>query len=1056
METILRYFASRHRLSYLITFSILMLGIYGFLKIKMEKDPKVDFAQMFITTIYPGASSADVELKVTNKIENELKSVSGIKYYTSVSMDNISAVRVFIDEDFKDQNRVKDEIRRAVDRVNDFPTAVAKRPVVDDLNSSIFPILEVGITGHIPYPQMREVAKKLKKKLENISGVSSLDPFGYLAREIKIEVSPEKVKKYHISLEEIYSAIKNQNIRSSGGQFKSYLQEKNVITLSEFKGPLEVGEVIVKSSFEGLIIKVKDLAIIKDSFKEDEVISRMNGKPAISFVVYKKENSDTVNTVNEIKELLKNEKQFWPKEIDFIFANDMSYIVKNRFNITLSNGISSLALCFLILTLFLNFRTSVWVSVGIPVSLLGAIAIFKYMGYTLDAISLSAMIISLGMIEDDAINISENIYRHFFELKKSPLDAAVDGTKEVLYPTFSMYATTVIAFMPMFLITGTMGKFIIVVPMVIVLALSISLFEALFCLPAHLVKDLESGKNVKDRKWFYKFKGDFKEFLKKVLIKRYLVLWATVAMMIASTLYFIYGTNFVLFPNYTTEKIFVKIEYPIGTSLEATAEKIKGLESVVGSIPKEEMPSFVARAGLLLGEHGERKPGKNFATIEVNLPPFGARKMTTEKFLENLRNKINSVGGFQAVHYELAQGGPPVGSPISIRVVGADDEIRKNLTSDLLNYLGTLKGVKDIDRDDKPGRKEVIIEMKNDAVSLSALNANQIGNTVHMAYDGLVATSSRFDDEDVDYRILLDESARGNENQVKELLVPNALGNLITLKNVANFKEGSGLNEIRHYKAERALTVTANVEKKITTPVIAIEQVQGHFNLNKDYPGMRFEIGGEAEETTNSMEDLKGTFILALIGIYFILALLFDSFLQPVYVLLTIPFSFAGALLAFALHREPFSFIAGLGFIGLAGIAVNNSIVLIDFINQFRKSHVDHDIAEMMETIAESTAVRLRSILLCSSTTVVGLLPLAYGIGGSDPFMVPMALSLAYGVLASMVLTLLVIPALYLIGEDYLLYRKNNIQFTRFRSPRLAFSMLKNLGLFRGFLKKGN
>ncbi len=1056
MDAILRYFASRHRLSYLITISILMLGLYGFLKIKLEKDPKVDFAQMFVTTIYPGASSEDVELKVTNKIEKELKSVSGIEYFTSVSMENVSAIRVFIDEDIKDQNRVKDDVRRAVDRVNDFPAAVDKRPIVEDLNSSIFPIIEVGLTGDISYPLMRELAKNFKKKLENIPGVSSLDPYGYKTREVKIEVSPEKVKKYHISLEEIYAAIKNQNIRASGGQFKSFLQEKNVVTLSEFKGPLEVGDVIVKSNFEGLLIKVKDLAIVKDDFKESEIISRMNGKNAISFVVYKKENADTVKTVDEIKELLKTEKEIWPEGVDFILANDMSTLVKNRFNITFSNGITSLILCFLILTLFLNFRTSIWVSVGIPVSLLGAIAVFKFMGYTLDAISLSAMIIALGMIEDDAINISENIYRHFFELKKSAIDAAVDGTKEVLFPTLSMFTTTVVAFLPMFLITGTMGKFIIVVPLVIVLSLSISLIEALFCLPAHLVHDLESGKNVKERKWFYKFKQDFKVFLKKVLVKRYLVLWLTVAMLFTSTLYFIYGTNFVLFPNYTTEKIFVKIEYPIGTSLEATSEKIKTIEAAVGLIPRDEMPSFVARAGALFGEHGYRKPGKNFATIEVNLPPFGQRKKTTEEFLDNLRKKINSVGGYEAIHFEMAQGGPPIGSPISIRVVGADDKIRNNLSADLIKFLGSLKGVNDVDRDDKPGKEEVIIEMKNDAVSLTGLNANQIGNTVRMAYDGLVATTSRFGDEDVDYRILLEESARGNEVQIENLLVPNPMGNLIPLKNVARFSSGSALNEIRHYKGDRALTVTANVEKTITTPVIAIEQVLNHFNLSKNYPGMHFEIGGEAEETSKSMDDLIGTFILALIGIYFILSILFNSFLQPIYVLLTIPFSFAGALLAFALHGEPFSFIAGLGFIGLAGIAVNNSIVLIDFINQFKKSHVDHSISEMMETIAESTAVRLRSILLCSSTTIVGLLPLAYGIGGSDPFMVPMALSLAYGVFASMILTLLVIPAIYLIGEDFLLYRKNKMQSSGLTTSKLAFSRLFNLRLLRGLAKKNS
>ncbi|MFI5391500.1 MAG: efflux RND transporter permease subunit, partial [Bacteriovoracales bacterium] len=369
LKKVLQYFAGQHYFTLIITIIVIVLGSYALTKINKDKDPRIDFGQMEITTIYPGASPEDVELKVTNKIETQLEGISGLKNYYSVSSENISNITVYIDENVRDQKKVKDEIRRAVDRVNDFPAEVDNRPIITDINTSVFPIIDVGLTGDLPYAKLREVARILKKKLEKIEGVSSLDPLSYMAREVKVKVSPEKIKNFNISLDEIFMAIKNENIRSAGGHVGNVGQEKNIITTSQFKSPMEVGDVIVRSSIEGFSIRVKDLSKIEDDFKDFDVISRMEGKPAITFTVYKNENADVVKTVDQIRELIQAEQKYLPEGLKLTLTNDVSKMVTNRFNIVRDNGIVGLILCFLVLTLVLDFRTSFWVGLGIPFAL---------------------------------------------------------------------------------------------------------------------------------------------------------------------------------------------------------------------------------------------------------------------------------------------------------------------------------------------------------------------------------------------------------------------------------------------------------------------------------------------------------------------------------------------------------------------------------------------------------------------------------------------------------------------------------------------------------------
>jgi multidrug efflux pump subunit AcrB len=433
----------------------------------------------------------------------------------------------------------------------------------------------------------------------------------------------------------------------------------------------------------------------------------------------------------------------------------------------------------------------------------------------------------------------------------------------------------------------------------------------------------------------------------------------------------------------------------------------------VAQLPENELFTYATR----IGTHGERQPGENdhWALIRVDLTPYAQRDRVADEIVADLRRKTDTLKGFGNIYFNIDAGGPPVGRPVTIRVVGSDDPMRRQLTDSLIAYMGTLEGVQDIDRNDKSGKRQVELKIDYDRLSRLGLTVEDVAQTVRIAYDGDIVTSVRYGDEDVDYRVLFEEEARADPESLSDLLIANAQGRLIALRDVATLQIGPGPSSYYHYDRDRATTVTADVAKGTTTPLGVVQAAVGHFDLDRDWPGMRFVVGGEAEETAESFRSLFIAFIIAIVGVYFVLALLFNSFTQPVMVMIAIPFGIISVIIAFALHAEPLGFLAMMGLIGLSGVVVNDSLVLVNHINELHKTHPDRPILELA---AQGAADRLRAIILTTITTVVGLLPLAYGIGGSDPFIAPMALALGYGLLFATPLTLVLIPCLYVVRTD--------------------------------------
>lgn len=1024
MNKIFKFFAERHLLATIFTLGIIIAGLITLFGIQKDLFPRVKLNNIFITTTYPGASPEDVELNVTNKIESELKAVNSIKKITSISVEDMSFITIQCDDNLNDYqiDKVLQDARDSINRINNLPRGVREKITIERLKESQFPILNIGISGETNYRKLRKISKDLEKLLKsNISGIAQIDKFGYKEKQVRINLNAEKLDLYKIPIIEVMEAISKRNIRETAGSIESYTSQKDIVTLAQFNHVEDVNDVIIRSTFEGHNVKVKDLAKIEDDFKKDEVIPRVNGKEVILFQIKKKENADIVKTIEKIKNLLEKEKAHLPKSIKIIYSDDYSRYVKASFDVVLNNGLAGFILVIIILTIFLSFRVSIWVALGIPVSLLGTIALLPAFNVTLDVITLAAMILVLGIIVDDAIVISESIFQEW-EKGEKPINAAIKGLKKVFWPVVTTVASTLLAFLPMFLIPGDTGKYIFVIPLVICLSLIISLVEGVIALPAHISHDLKktSKKNIKiENSWVKKIIDkiilSYRKLLSLVLKHRYKYITSFTLLFffcigISSTM------KIKLFPTEGAEEFAIYMKTPIGTPLKTTSLYVKKVEKIVSGLPQNELSSYTT----LVGNQEESLNQENIASIRVNLTPHSKRARNANEIVEVLRNKSSYLvknNIFEQINFNVDDSGPNPEKPISLNILGENNKIRKKLADDIIAFLGKTQGVKDISRNDKIGKRQIEIKIDYEKLARYQLTVADIADTLRIIYDGEIVTKMQQGNEEVKFKITFVEKQRSDPKYLLNFKIPNNDGSLIPIKNFATTKIKPGPANYYHINSERAINIQARNNPEIISPEEVITKITDNFNLKKSYPGMRFLVEGEAKRNEESLGDLGQAFTLAIIGIYFLLILLFNSATQPLIVLIAIPFGFCGVILIFFLHGQPWSFMGFLGAIGLTGVVVNDSLVMVDHLNRLTKKKLSS--ISLLQVIANGASQRFRAIIMTTVSTAAGLIPLAYEIGGSDPFNVPMALALGWGLLLATPLTLFLIPCLYMVGKDF-------------------------------------
>ncbi len=1032
MNKILEYFIKNKIIVSLILILIIIAGIGSMFSLRQEIFPPTDIDTMIVNVKYPGASTIDVEMNSVIPIENQIRTINGIKDYVSLSFENGAIIYIYLDTDIANKQAVKDEVYRKLSNVPDLSPDVEEVEIID-ANPKNMSVCQIGITinenGLKDKEKSERLLYKYSDKLEaallKIKGVGEVRVNGYRDREIKIYVDNDKMNKYYISLNEVIKSIQSRNIRATGGTLQSVHKEKNIVTIGQFKKPLDVKNVIIRSSYEEKRVLIKDIAKVKDGFKDANILIRVNRKPGVTLYVVKKENADVVKTVKNVKKFLKQYKKNSPKIFNVSIIEDRSLSIVALLDVVKSNAMIGFLLIFIVLLIFLDFKSAFWTAMGIPVTIF---MIMIYMGITdisLNLISLGAVITVLGMLVDHGIVISENIYSYKTQGFSSS-EAALLGTKEVLAPVTVTILTTIVAFLPLLYVKGIMGKFIRPYPIIISAALIASFLEAIFFLPNHL----SHGKDIKSKpkEWFNPVIKTYRKALSFFLRYRYAVLGGFILIFIFSI--FISREsikNYTLFWDNTSDAFYINLEAPSGTSLEKTKELTKRVEKIVlKKIKKSELISMRTTIGHHTVKRINSKGNhENWSQITLYLVPKTERERSVMEIMRSLRKSLNKkkIPYFEKILFAKQIIGPSPGAAIELKIGGETREKRVRLQKDIERLLKSINGVKDIDNDQKAGKEEIVLTFNYKKLAQLNMDVATVAQTIRAAYEGVIATYIQTEKERLDFRVEIDSKFTRNEKFLLDLLIPNKQGRLIRLREVAAIKKSSSMAFINHYNGERVITITAKVDKKVTTSGKVVKKIKQFFYKNKDkYPGVYIKFKGEAAETKESMKYLIFAFILALFAVYTILVLLFQSLAQPLIVLLTIPFGLVGVLLAFTIHNMPLSFMAIVGVIGLSGVVVNDSVVMVDFINRLIKKEIKKiknlDRDGIIKLIVNGAEKRLRPIILTTVTTVAGLLPTVYGIGGDVRSLKPTVMALTYGILFATLLTLILIPSLYLISFD--------------------------------------
>jgi multidrug efflux pump subunit AcrB len=990
----------------MITVAVLVLGLYYATKLNREVFPSVDFGYIVITTSYAGASPEEIENLITIPIEEELSDINGIEEITSQSSEGVSVISIKAEANVVGTklDQLLNDIKSEVDKVRDIPDDADDPNVVK--REPRFDVITIGIWGDADQEQLQDTADHLKDEIELVDGVSTVEMDGYRDREIWIEVDPRKLDALDLSLAEIIAAIKRQNRNIPGGTVESGPKELLIRAIGEVEDTKDIESIIVRSYSDGVVM-VGDVGTVTETFEEEESINRLNGHRAVLLTVKKNTLGDVIDIAEAVKKIVADEREHLGDGITLTLVDDEAKNVGKRQKTLLFNAALGMLLVVLILYTFLDSRVAFWASVGIPFSFMCAIMIMSFMGITLNLLTMFALILVLGIVVDDAIVVSENFFR-YREMGYKLSEAAVLGADEVMMPVVAAIATNIAAFVPLLFLSGIIGKFLKFIPLVVIVTLLASLLEAFLILPSHLNEFVkEKGAEVyrEARTWFVPIREYYGTLIGVLLKRRYLVFFGLSGVAIITIVFGLFTLQFVFMGSSIAETFRVSVNLPVDSNLEETDRIVREIEEIIGERPEKEIAAIISRVGRTTSSYSGR--------IIVELTEYGYKKVGAERIIDDVREKTDLIAGPTSIVLRSQRRGPPSGSPVEVKIQGDEFTTILALIEDFERELVLIEGVADINNDYQRGKEEIRFHFDRYLMGTLGLSVADVAGELRTAFSGSTAGTVGRGTDTVDIVVKFDEDMKTIEH-LRNFSVLNAREERIPIKAFADIAYSDGMLRINHVDRKRTLTVSANVIEGETTSKIANETLMDTFGLRSTkYPGYTFTYGGEYEDTMESIFSLLRSLFLAVLLIYIILAALFRSYLQPLIIMVTVPFSFIGVVLGLFIMNVELSLMAGIGIIALIGIVVNDSIVMVDFINRARDKGM-----ELYDAVIETGKVRLRPILLTSLTTIGGLMPMAIGIGGREPMLTPMAVSIVWGLAFAVLLTLVVIPCLYIIVDD--------------------------------------
>ena len=1015
MKSILRFLVERRLVVNAISIFLVLLGLYAAFKINREAFPNVNLDIIQIDASYPGASPREVERLIITPIEQELKILNGIDKMISVSYPGSGRITLELNPYASNRNRLASDAQLAVERAK-LPQDLPRQPFVTEVDGSVFPVLRLAIAAPRDALALKRLGDSIRDDLLEIGGVAKVVIQGGRKAEIRVTVDPKKLQRERVSVGEISEALRRWNVNAPGGDLDTAEGQKQVRIAGEFRGARDAAGIMLRANELGQGIRLGDVADVTESLEKPRVIYEVSGEPGVALLLLKQTDADIINTVDRVNAYLATIKARYGDDVTVSTFQDFSRFARLRLGVLTNNAIVGLVMVLATLLLFLRPSVAVSTAWGLPIIFLAGLYTIYLFGITLNMISMFAFIMVLGMLVDDATIIGENITWHM-ERGMAPREAAVHGTLELVGPVAATVFTTIVAFLPLANMGGLIGKFIWAIPVVVCLLLIYSWLESFLILPVHVVDLTHPKDRPRERVWLTRLSEAYGRTLAVAVRHRWITVGLSLAVLVGSLMLARFALSFQLFPPVGVDQFVMRVTAPPGTSLERMSDTLREIDTVIrDQIRPEHLEATVLGSGETSIDEGDplTQRGGRFGQIRVVYTPAVTR--SGHDALDDMRRFTRELPP-RFPKLELAfteiRPGPPVGRPLEVELSGANEEAVEAVARRLLELVQNVPGVLSVDSGLKPGDGELHVVLNRALAAYAGIDLLTAANHVRAAVGGLVVSTTRRGTEEVDVTIRYPEDGVNEVRQLRQLQIPNSRGGLVPLERVATLEERPGFTAIRHKSGMRVVRVVADVDTAVTSSVAInrlVDERRGEWLGDADQ-WVKVKYGGEAEKNEESFRDLSVSFLFALVGIFFILAIQFGNLSYPLIVMSAIPFGIVGIILTFFIHDlvyapMPLSFMSTMGMVALSGVVVNNAIVLVTFV---QRSVADG--TAINEAIVDAGQRRLRAILITSITTVVGLLPTGYGWGGHDPFVAPMALALGWGLAFATLITLFALPA---------------------------------------------
>jgi multidrug efflux pump len=994
---------------------IISLGVNCYLSLPREAFPDIPVPFILVTTTYEGVAPEDMETSVTMKIEKELKGVRGAKEMTSSSAEGLSMISVEFTPNVPTDVAMQ-RVRDKVDAAKGELPEEAQEPIIKEVNFAEIPVIYIGISGDVSPVQLKFIADRLQDKIETVPGVLKVEIMGALEREIRLEFDPDRVASYSLTLPEILALIPSENVNISAGGLETKGTKFNVRVPAEFVSPEDVDHLILTVR-DGKPIYLSDVATVTDAFKDRETFSRLNGVENVTLSVQKRVGANVVHISDYVKAIVEEAQRQVPGAVKFDITSDMSKYIRNMVADLENNIMSALILVTGVLLIFLGWRPSAIVAMIIPLSMLITFFLVQMLGYTLNMVVLFSIVLVLGMLVDTAIVFVENIFRHL-QLGYSRMEAAILGTREVAWPVTTSTFTTVCAFFPMIFWPGIMGDFMKYLPITLSLGLLASLCVGLIITPTicSAWASIPPRKKHKDH-WFT---AGYRRFQRIGLNNPGTTLFVCLCLLVGvAILYAKIGQGSEFFPEGDPERAVIDVRTPQGTSIYETDRIIRDIEKRTSRY-QEWIQHMITNVGSSAAGNNimASAGGAHLANITLVFHDYAERTRPSTEVITELRRDLADIPGAE-IKVDLEQGGPVTGAPVTVRVIGEDFKTLNALSSRVYRIIAGVPNIINLRSDLESARPELTFTVNRRHAVLAGVNTAVVGNFLKTAIFGnKVGTYRQFNDE-YDITVRLPLEYRADIDQLYRLRVPNARGASIALSSLGTFQFEGGFGVINRVDQKRVVTLTADAEGRLSSDVLKdVQDLLSEMNLPA---GCEIQYAGEKEEERESQIFLSKAFLIALMLVVLVLVIQFNSVMIPLIIITTVILSLIGALAGLLICQLPFGIImTGIGVISLAGVVVNNAIVLLAYTRQLQSEGLD-----LVTAAAEAGVTRLRPVLLTATTTIIGLVPMAIGVSydfhtftlvtktESSQWWSNMAVVVIFGLGFATLLTLVVVPSLY-------------------------------------------